>query len=172
MDMMLAKQIYSDGVEFLKYPGEGSDLSFTTNALYGINNKSSNKALAWEFLKFLTSDEMMSQASIMGLPVNKAAEMAAQNALDISKKMNGNGESKGKMVLSMNGQKVTLNKPLTQDDVNVVQNLLSSVNMYTKVDKQVLTIIQEETKSFFDGQKTADDTAKTIQDSVNTYINE
>jgi multiple sugar transport system substrate-binding protein len=173
MDMMLAKQIFSEGVEFLKYPGEGTDLSFTTNTLYGINNKSSNKTLAWEFLKFLTSDEMMSQASIMGLPVNKeAAEMAAQNALEISKKMNGNGDGKGKMVLSMNGQKVTLNKPLTQDDVNVVQNLLSSANKYTKVDKQVLTIVQEETRSFFEGQKTADDTAKTIQDRVNTYINE
>ncbi|HYE11900.1 MAG TPA: ABC transporter substrate-binding protein [Patescibacteria group bacterium] len=173
MDMMLSKQIYSDGVELLKYPGEGMDQSFTTNALYGINNKSSNKALAWEFLKFLTSDEMMSQASLIGLPVNKAAsENAAKNALDMSKKVGSNGNGKGKMMLNMNGQTVNLSQPLTEEDINLVQNLLSSANKYTKIDQSVLAIVQEETRAFFDGQKTADDTAKTIQDRVNTYINE
>ncbi|KUO75424.1 MAG: hypothetical protein APF77_01400 [Clostridia bacterium BRH_c25] len=170
MDMMMVNQIYSDGVEFLKYPGDGPDQSFTANTLYGINNKSGNIALAWEFLKFLVSDEMMSQPSLGGLPVNRdAALMAAQNAVDMSKKASGGG---GKMMLSKNGQSVSINKPITQEDVDIVQNLLGGASKYTKVDQKVLSIIQEETKAFFESQKSADDTAKTIQDRVNTYINE
>lgn len=173
MDMMMSKQIYSEGVEILKLPGDGADQVFSAVSQYGINNKSANKELAWEFLKFLTSDEMMSQSFLAGLPVNKAAaETAAQNALETSKMVSGNGGGKGKLKLNMNGQAVTLSKPLTEEDINLVKNLLSNANKYTKVDQQVITIIQEETGAFFEGQKTAADTAKIIQDRVNTYINE
>lgn len=173
MDMMMAKQLYGDGAEFLKYPGDGADLSFTTGNLYGINDKSPNKALAWEFLKFLASDEMMSQGTLIGLPVNKtASQNAAQNAVDTSKKIGGNGKGGGKMVLNMNGQDVNITKPLTQEDVELVQKLVNSANKYIKADRQVLDIVREETKAFFEGRKTAGDTAKTIQDRVNTYINE
>lgn len=173
MDMMMSKQLYSEGVEILKLPGDGSDQVFSAVSQYGINNKSANKELAWEFLKFLTSDEMMSQSFLAGLPVNKAAaETAAQNALETSKMVSGNGGGKGKLKLNMNGQTVNLTKPLTEEDINLVKDLLSRANKYTKVDQQVITIIQEETGAFFEGQKTAADTAKIIQDRVNTYINE
>lgn len=172
MDLMMAKQVYGDGVTFLKYPGEGNGQSFTVDALYGINDKSPNKALAWEFLKFLVSDDMMSQANLAGLPVNREASLkAAENAMDISQKMSS-GDGNGKMMLNLNGQRVNLNKPLTREDVDLVENLLSHADKYTKIDRQVLTIVQEETKAFFEGGKTAGDTAKTIQDRVNTYINE
>ncbi|KPU46144.1 putative ABC transporter substrate-binding protein YesO [Oxobacter pfennigii] len=172
MDMMMAKQTYSDGVEFLNYPGEGAGLSFTTNTLYGISNNSSNKELAWEFLKFLASDEMMSQNSLVGLPVNKtASEKSAQNAVEMSKKVSSsNGNAK--IMMNMNGQSINLNKPITEEDVKVIQELLTDAEKYTNADQKVLSIIREETAAFFAGQKTAEDTAKTIQDRVNTYINE
>ena len=173
-DLMLAKQTYSDGFEFLKYPGEGTDLAFTSNALYGINNKSSNKNIAWAFLKFLTSEEMMSQATLVGLPVNKgASETAAQNAVEISKKVGGSSNSgNGKMKLNINGQAINLSKPITEDDVKIIQDILRSANKYTNVDQQALAIVQEESRAFLEGQKTAEDTAKSIQDRVNTYIYE
>ncbi|HYE83740.1 MAG TPA: extracellular solute-binding protein [Clostridia bacterium] len=173
--LMFSKQFYGDGVEYLKYPGDGVDQSFTTNSLYGINDKSPNKALAWEFLKFLISGEMMSQPALVGLPINKDASIAAaQNVIDVSKKIsdNNNGGGKGKAMINMNGLRINLKQPITQEDVELVQDLLASANKYTKADQQVLEIIQEETKAFFEGQKTADDTAKTIQDRVNTYIKE
>ncbi|HYE10494.1 MAG TPA: extracellular solute-binding protein, partial [Patescibacteria group bacterium] len=173
--LMFSKQFYSNGIEYLKYPGEGTDQSFTTNSLYGINDKSPNKALAWEFLKFLISDEIMSQPTLVGLPINKDASLAAaQNVIDMSKKIsdNNNGGDKGKAMINMNGLRINLKQPITQEDVDPVQKLLASANKYARVDQQVLEIIQEETKAFFEGQKRADETAKIIQDRVNTYINE
>ncbi len=173
--LMFSKQFYGDGIEYLKYPGEGADQSFTTNSLYGINDKSPNKALAWEFLKFLISEEMMSQPTLVGLTINKdASAAAAQNVIDMSKKIsdNNNGGAKVKANINMNGLRINLKQPITQEDIDPVQSLLANANKYVRVDQQVLKIIQEETKAFFEGQKSGDDTAETIQDRVNTYINE
>jgi len=169
-DLMMSKQIYGDNVGFLKYPGAGQDQSFEVNSLYGINAKSPDRELAWEFLKFLASEEMMSQASLAGLPVNKAAsDAAARNAIEMSKNVSS---GKGKISLNNNGQTITLNKLITEEDVKVVQELLEKANKYNEMDAQVLTILQEETKAFFEGGKSAEATAKTIQDRVNIYINE
>jgi multiple sugar transport system substrate-binding protein len=174
MNLMLTKEIYSNGAEYLKFPSDRGTLSFTTTALYGINNKSANKDLAWEFLKFLISDEMMSEPSLTGLPIHKAAsKKAAQNAIDMSKKVsNKGGNGNNKIMMNMNGQSIDFSKPLTEEDVKTVQNLIGKANKYTAADQKVLNILKEETKAFFDGQKSAADTAKAIQDRVNTYINE
>lgn len=173
--LMFSKQFFGEGIEYLKYPGEGEDQSFTTNSLYGINDKSPNKALAWEFLKFLISEEMMSQPALVGLPINKAAAIAAaQYVIDTSKKISDSNNSggKGKAMININGLRINLKQPITQEDVEPVQNLLANANKYARVDQKILTIVQEETGAFFEGRKTAEDTAKTIQDRVNTYINE
>lgn len=170
IDMMMLKQIYGEGVEFLKYPGDGQNQSFEVNNLYGINAKSPDRELAWEFLKFLASEEMMSQASLVGLPVNKAAsQAAAQNAIEMSKNVSS---GKGKIALNNNGQTITLDKLITEEDVKVVQELLGKANKYNEMDQQILAILREETKAFFEGQKAAEDTARTIQDRVTIYINE
>ncbi len=170
MDMMMAKQIYDDSVEFLKYPGDGQDRYFTVNNLFGINEKSPDKELAWEFLKFLVSEEMLSQPSLVGLPVNKAAsQAAAQSAIEMSKNISS---GKAKIALNRNGQTLTLNKLITEADTGIVQALLEKANTYNKIDLKILSIIEEETKAFFNGQKTAEAAAKTIQDRVDLYINE
>ncbi|MFL0166286.1 ABC transporter substrate-binding protein [Candidatus Clostridium helianthi] len=168
-DLMLTKQVYEGGVDFLKYPGEGDNLSFTATATFGINNKSSNKDLAWDFLKFLVSDEMMSESSWTSFPIKKtASSKAAQDTIDMSKKAIGND----KLKFANKGQVIKITKPLTEEDVNIVPELISKAKKYAPVDQKVLNIVQEESKDFFDGQKTADATAKTIQDRVSTYINE
>jgi multiple sugar transport system substrate-binding protein len=170
---MFTKQFFAEGIEYLKYPGEGADQSFTTNSLFGINDKSPNKALAWEFLKFLISEEMMSPPSLVGLPINKAAvSAAAQHVIETSKKISDNNNGKSKVQVNMNGLRINLKQPISKEDVEPIQNLLANANKYVRVDLMVMKIVQEETEAFFEGQKTAEDTAKTIQDRVSTYINE
>lgn len=82
------------------------------------------------------------------------------------------GSGKGKAVLGINGQSVQLDKPITIEDVNLIRELVGSASSYNKVDRQILSILQEETQAFFNGQKNAEETAETIQDRVYTYINE
>jgi len=162
-DLQVAKAIFSEGVQLLKPPGK---VFFSTDSMYGISSKSPNQELAWEFLKFLVSDDMMTQG---GMPVNKSVlPQIAQNFTQTIQKRGG------KMIIKddgIPGQSITLQPP-TQEDVDYMENLLSQANVYIGTDQKIISIVQEETAAFFTGQKTAETTAQLIQDRVSTYLNE
>ncbi|EHQ89126.1 ABC transporter substrate-binding protein [Desulfosporosinus youngiae] len=162
-DLQVAKAIFSEGVQLLKPPG---NLFFSTDSMYGISSKSAHQELAWEFLKFMLSDEMMTQG---GMPVNKS--VLPQIARNFSQAIQKNG---GKMRIKDDGipdQTITLQPP-TREDVDYMENLLSQAKVYIGTDQKILAIVQEETAAFFTGQKTAEATAQLIQDRVSTYLNE
>ncbi|AGL01203.1 ABC transporter substrate-binding protein [Desulfoscipio gibsoniae] len=162
-DLQAAKAIFSEGVQLLKPPG---NVFFSTDSMYGISSKSSNQELAWEFLKFLVSDDMMTQG---GMPINKSVlPQIAQNFTQAIQKRGG------RMIIKddgIPGQSITLQPP-TQEDVDYMENLLSQANVYIGTDQKIISIVQEETAAFFTGQKTAETTAQLIQDRVSTYLNE
>ncbi|SHK14358.1 ABC transporter substrate-binding protein [Desulforamulus aeronauticus] len=162
-DLQVAKAIFSEGVQLLKPPG---NVFFSTDAMYGISSKSAHQELAWEFLKFLVSDDMMTQG---GMPINKSVlPQIAQNFTQAIQKRGG------KMRIKDDGipaQSITLQPP-TQEDVEYMENLLSQAKVYIGTDQKVISIVQEETAAFFTGQKTAEATAQLIQDRVSTYLNE
>lgn len=170
MDLQMAKTTFGGDVQLLKSPGNEGNLSFSTNTMYGISSKSASKQLAWEFLKFLVSDEMMTQRALLGLPINKQVVPQIAEALSqISQK--------GKANIAMKGpgggtsQPITLQPP-TQEDIDFVEKLMEKANVYNGTDQKIISIVQEESAAFFTGQKTAETTAKLIQDRVNTYLNE
>ena len=113
---------------------------------------------------------MMSQSMFLGMPVNKSVvpEMINQ-ANDTAQKrgakimMKSAGESQA--------QNITL-EPLAQEDIDFVESLLTKANVYNGTNQKILSIVQEETTAFFTGQKSAEMTAKLIQDRVNTYLHE
>jgi len=162
-ELQTTKAIFSEGVQLLKPPG---NVSFSSDAMYGISSQSSNQKLAWEFLKFLVSDDMMKQG---GMPINKSVlPQIAQNFTQAIQKRGG------KMMIKddgIPGQSITLQPP-TQEDVDFMENLLSQANVYIGTNQKIISIVQEETAAFLTGQKTAETTAQLIQDRVSTYLNE
>lgn len=163
-DLQVAKAIFSEGVQLLKPPGK--EMFFSVDSMYGISSKSANQVLAWEFLKFLVSDDMMTQG---GMPINKSVlPRIAQNFTQAIQKRGG------KMMIKddgIPGQSIILQAP-TQEDVDYMENLLSQANVYIGTDQKIISIVQEETAAFLTGQKTAETTAQLIQDRVTTYLNE
>ncbi len=161
--LQAAKAIFSEGVELLKPPG---NVFFSTDSMYGISSQSSNQELAWKFLKFLVSDDMMTQG---GMPINKS--VLPQIARNFTQAIQERG---GKMIIKddgIPGQSITLQPP-AQEDVDYMENLLSQANVYIGTDQKIISIVQEETAAFLTGQKTAETTAQLIQDRVSTYLNE
>ncbi len=175
MGMLMINSTFGGEVELLKPPGNEGKLSFATNAMYGINNHSPNKELAWEFLKFLVSDEMMGQSTLMGMPLNKIVfPQLAQKAMEMSQKGGGRIAMKGlkdSNTGSSQAQPIQI-QLLTQEDIDYLENLLPQANVYNGTNQNIIAIVQEETATFFTGQKTAELTAQLIQDRVNTYLNE
>jgi multiple sugar transport system substrate-binding protein len=147
---------------YYSIPGTSGSLTFTSESLYGINSKSKYQTESWDFIKFLLSDSIQASRQLGGFPVNKNAlntiltDAVAQTASS-SSSSSGNSFRRAS---------------LTQADSDLVKQFASSVNIYSGTNSQVMSIVQEEIPSFFSGQKTAQDVAKTIQNRVNTYLKE
>jgi ABC-type glycerol-3-phosphate transport system substrate-binding protein len=52
---------------------EAGQAAFRCYQSYGMNANSKNKTLAWEFIKFMLSEEMQQSLNLLGFPVNNAA---------------------------------------------------------------------------------------------------
>lgn len=152
--LQAAKSAFSDDVELLMPPGSDGKIGFSVHSMYGISSKSRNKELAWEFLKFLVSDEMMLQRSLAGIPIKKSVfPIIAEDAMT-SKPM-ANARIMMKTPDSSYSQSITL-QPLTAEDIAFVENLLSKASIYKNVDQKIISVVQDEVAAFFTGQKTAE----------------
>ncbi len=141
----------------LKSPGE-SDNTYTIPSMdgestvyanifkeYGINNNSKSKGAAWKFIKFLISEEMQTSPELYFFPVNKDA-MARKIEME---KVDGT------------------NVELTADDP-----VFSNISVYDNQNWQITEIIMEETRKYFDGQRTSEETARILQGRVDLMVKE
>ncbi|MEW9122076.1 MAG: extracellular solute-binding protein [Thermotaleaceae bacterium] len=177
------KSAFKEQLSLYNMPSAGGNGgTFTSNSMYGINRNSKYKDQSWEFLKILISDEIQSQSAqggaamgqstrvsaMGGFSINKAAQqMKAQQTIDATQsgamKMNVRSDS-GSLSLSP--------APLTQGDIDYINKFIEGLNTYANEDANISGIVQDETRNFFSGGKSVEETTKLIQDRVNTYIKE
>jgi multiple sugar transport system substrate-binding protein len=168
MDMMAMPQMFYDGkAEYYNLPSESEvkGTSFTPGLPLAINSKSSNKKEAWEFVKFLLSDEMQSTIELGGIAVNKNGSQAQLDNL----RTIGQGGRQVKMML--NG-KAFSPKPASDDEIARIEQVLNNIRVYAESDLKISTIVSEESIPYFQGNKSAEETAKVIQNKVSTYLQE
>ncbi|NLV35863.1 MAG: extracellular solute-binding protein [Clostridiaceae bacterium] len=112
---------------------------------YGINNNSKSKGAAWKFLKYLISEEMQSSPELFLFPINKNA-MAAKIKRE--------------------------NSDAVQIDRTAYDPVFLKIIVNPDRDWQISEIVAEETMKYFEGQRTAEDTARIIQSRVDIMIKE
>ncbi|WP_165822497.1 ABC transporter substrate-binding protein [Paenibacillus montanisoli] len=138
-----------------------SGISFLVTNQIAMNANSEVKRDAWEFMKFLLSEEMQS-AGYSGFSMNKAVNEKAiedvkENGIDKNVAAKGGGAS----------------AEATDENLEVLRDMLSEASLRNiGYETTVQKIIAEEVKAFFAGQKSADAVAKLIQNRVTTYLNE
>lgn len=137
---------------------------FRTYQTIGINEKSSVKAEAWDFLKFIISDEMQAESKGTGFSINKTTyQKKAQELLKVGKVESEQqiGPMKGKVF------------DITQKDIDDLERFIKGA-IYpvqfksSKIDQ----ILIDESKAYFSGQKSPEAVAKLIQNRVTTILNE
>ncbi len=162
--------INADEVSFYSYPSSNKNsYSFITDQVYGINSRTKYTEEAWEFIKFLISEEIQSYKKLYGIPVNKKArEIKINNRFieaedDIDKHRH------------LYGYRITspdkIKKQLT-DNINKLNQIIPKLNNCNSNDIQVEQIINEEIKRFFNRERSAEETAQNIQRKVEMYFNE
>jgi len=135
-----------------------SSVSFIPTNEIAMNANSKVQRDAWEFMKFLLSEEMQSNSDQRGFSMNKAINDKAIEDL------------KSKEILE--DPKFGSIK-IKAEELDSIRELLSASCVRDMgYESTVQKIITEETKAFFSGQKTHEAVAKLIQNRVVTYLNE
>lgn len=139
---------------------------FIANQTMGINAASPVKEQAWDFLKFLLSEQGAADPDISlghtGFPISKIAYDKE------IKKLRDEGEVPGYKNGPAESDPFKVNEAHLDLLDGIVTAAVHPVGQSTKIGD----IISEESKAFFTGQKSAATVAKLIQNKVTTYLNE
>lgn len=141
--------------------------TFRTYLTIGINNKSSVKPEAWDFVKFMVSEEMQSQAKSTGFSINKASYKKRSTEL----LKTGQVES-DQPIGPMKGQVFEITQKDIDDLEKFVNGAIYPVHPPRSSPNKIDQIVQEESIAYFSGQKTPEAVAELIQNRVTTVLNE
>ncbi|PGS53867.1 ABC transporter substrate-binding protein [Bacillus sp. AFS041924] len=159
---------YQNGATIYDFPHSSkneSGVTFTGYDRYAMNTNSTVKMEAWDYLKFLLSYEIQTQSVSGMFPVNIAANEKEFTDVIEGKVENGDG---GKVGKGGKGGVVTV----SEASLEPLKQMISEANTQVRWNEKIRIIIEEESKSFFKGQKSSESVAMIIQNRVTTYLNE
>lgn len=136
---------------------------FRSYRTIGLNAASTVKQEAWDFIKFMMSDEITASPLTAGFPINKKAY--AKSLEELKKE----GSVKGHPDGPLQGASVKVDEAMLDRLTGYVNGAIHPVNYQS--DK-LSELIVEESTAFFKGQKTAEAVAKLIQNKATTILNE
>ena len=67
---------------------------------------------------------------------------------------------------------VSLPSPMTEEEIQQFEKMISSIEHTTLYDETVLNIIRSEAAAFLAGQRSAEETARLVQSRVSLYVSE
>lgn len=155
-----------------RYVGFPSNYSAGPNAMaiycYGISEGSQYKEAAWDYIMAVTDPDRDAPTTFPdhGIPLRKEAFLD-----ELERSMLDTEDENFLMYGWLNAQRKPY-EPLTQEDVDYIYNLVSSIEEARFRNDLVYDIILEEAGAFFAGDKTVDETAKLIQSRVSLYLGE
>lgn len=163
-DYLLRLSLYYDNGKIYQKPhsaDQQSGVSFEVTRELAMNANSTVKGEAWNFMKFLMSEEMQSLDQT-GISINKAVNDKAIK--DLVKQGVVDDPKAGKAIEA------------SEENLQPFTEMVSEARLrnygYNDEHNMLSTIIAEEAKAFFTGQKSAEDTAKLIQNRIMIYLNE
>lgn len=189
------------GEEFtmMAYPGsylnEGSSgTMFSPSIELAISSKSKYKDGAWEFIKYIlnntvdeetlyiyneqlgeniATDEKVYTTDYYSFPIMKTQlEKLRSSAMRKDYYIDADGNEQAYDYSYYIGNEEIKLENLTEEDLDKVVDILSSTNRVYRYNSSVIDIVNEETASFFNGTKSADETAAMIQSRISLYLSE
>lgn len=166
--------IFGEPVTFIGFPGVGGNGSVIRipSSEYAIMSNAANKEGAWEFVKYILSEEYQDRIyeeklmfPIRTSSLEKAAEEAKKGSYD------GDKGEYVEPVWILNGEIIKLGVNTDEDNRRVFELIDSAVGA-SGFEVYVYDIITEEAAAYFSGQKSAKEVAEIIQNRVQNYLDE
>ncbi len=164
---------FGEDVTFIGFPCESRNGSAISPIVQlAISSRSVSQEAAWSFVKTLLGDDFQNTldyywpTKLSSLEKKKEKDQKPDTYVDENGK-----EQVYENTYFINGKEVKVGK-VTDEECEKVMNFLRSLNQVSQYDQKINDIITEESGAFFSDQKSADETAKIIQNRVQTYLNE
>lgn len=172
------KGVYGEEIVFVGYPGNVDDkATISSDFLVGIYEDSENKEGAWEFIKFLLSEEYQNTIFSYYTPLHVGVfEQRMQDAMVPHMEKNLDGEEVEVPITThiyghtTDGIKIPVYHA-TQEEVDMCREVITNATV-RRWDYEINNIIYEESGAYFDGQKSAEEVATVIQNRVSVYLSE
>lgn len=182
-EMQLYIEMFGGDITCIGYPNSdgSSGCILSPNGCYAIMARSKVKEGAWEFIEsYLTRENVNFR---WGFPNNKSElQTMAEEAVKEEYLTDGNGE----LILDENGNPIPAGgtsgvgygdwwyyyRIPTQEEVDIVLELIEAARLGSVTNDQIMVIIQEEAEAFFQGQKPVEEVTRIIQSRVGNYVSE
>ena len=171
------------GYAVLSYPSADKSNKLSMSGVTGclaISEKCDDKAGAWEFIKTLYEVEFQTSVTNNhnGFPVIKAALDKKMEAAMQAKTNSGVSGTNGKPAVTdsylFDGYTEDIG-PYTKEQMDIFSSIVDRIGLSSDdniVFNDITGMIEEETKAFYIGDKTAKETAEILQSRVKIYISE
>ena len=176
-DVQYQKALHGGDITFIGYPtttGNGS--SFNIGSGLAISAACKNTEAAWEFVRIYLTEEYQTKSGLWQFTTNKNA-FEKYREESMKQEYTTDPETGEQIPVSdhsygfSDGTEIQV-YAMTQEEYDAFMRLYESCNSVTAYNQEINNIISEETAAFFDGQKTAEETASLIQNRISLYINE
>lgn len=168
------RDAFGSGYEFAGMPTADGSLKYelSYSQIYGINAASKNKEGAWAFLEYLVSEGYQQPGGLLPSGYFPARKDLLERELqaDVDHVADPDGERAYNWYTQ---EKIEVYGGITEEDKQVILRVID--NSYRTTfgsDPIPNSIISEEAEPFFQGQKSARDVAKIIQNKIALYLAE
>lgn len=175
-DVSMYRQIMGEDAVIIGPPNdEGIRAQVIPTSMFAISSKTEVKEGCYKFLKSLEKEDENDYSSGSGLPVLKKAfydtmkkEITPQTYVD------ENGETQVvESSYSIGTESGTIDiRRANQGDVDVIEDLMVNAKDTIRIDDKFAEIFMEEIQPFFEGKKTAEETANVLQSRMKIYLSE
>ena len=166
------KALLGDEFELAGFPGLSGEPYYPMLYTYslGMNASSAKKEGAWAFMEFLCSVPVQEDYAKAYFPARQdVLDQALQELVDFEPEETGKSHTYNRFTQELE-EGFT---PFTEEDRQIILGMLGNVKRAGVMSSNDVTyIILDELELFFDGSKTAKETAVLIQNRVQLYLDE
>ena len=174
----LYNKLFNDKAYCIGYPNaERKGMYAQVDSAIAMSAGCSDKDVAWEFIKFTMSREQQGKnyyATSSGMPTRKDIFELFMDSRQTTKEYT---DEFGNNIRPVEGSygfaDVTVEiKPISDEERQQYVDMVNKVSNVWEYDKSLMDIVSEESKYYFNGDKSLDEVCSTIQNRAQTYINE
>lgn len=168
----LEQGTFGEPVTLIGIPSGNRDGSaIVPDTQFAISAKSKYQDAAWQFLRYYLLDEYQTETS--GFPISM--KKLNERAMEATKKPYYEDENGNKVeyddVTYIDGVEIKV-EPMSEEEALACVELLKSFTNVGRYDTTLLNIITEEAEPYYNGQKSASEVAKIVQNRAKVYLQE